>query len=180
MVITDIISHPYPASSVIPDHCQITIDRRTLVGETQASVLKEMNKALALDFPSSKPIKLSGKDKPKLKEYAISIPTASAPCYTGTELGGKRFFPAWKIGDGAPIVGYAYQAMEEVGLPLKKGYYPFCTDGSESSGNRNIPTIGFGPSSPSLAHTIDEYVEFDQVILARDVYKELAQCFRVE
>ncbi len=171
MVVTDIISRPYPGSSVIADHCQITIDRRTLVGETKESLLTEMNDSLALDFPSHTESK---------REFSCTIPTASAPCYTGESLGGERFFPAWQIEEDAPLVGYAWEAMESCGLSLQKGYYPFCTDGSESAGNRKIPTIGFGPSSPSLAHTVDEYVVFEQVLVARDVYRELARIFRVE
>ena len=51
MVVTDIISRPYPGSSVIADHCQITSNRRTLVGETKESLRTEMNDSLALDFP---------------------------------------------------------------------------------------------------------------------------------
>ena len=182
MVITDIISHPYPGSSVIPDHCVITIDRRTLVGETKESLLSEMNQALALDFPNTQMGENQGQInfEGKHKEFSCTIPSATEPCYTGELLGGQRFFPAWQIDDKAPLVGFAWEAMRKTGLPQERGYYPFCTDGSESSGNRNIPTIGFGPSSPSLAHIADEYVEFDQVTVARDMYAELAKAFRVE
>lgn len=170
-VVTDIISRPYPGSSVIPDHCQITIDRRTLVGETKESLLTEMEEALALDFPSH---------SKENSEFSCTIPIASAPCYTGEPLGGERFFPAWQIEEDASIVRYAYEAMKKAGLSVQGGYYPFCTDGSESAGNRSIPTIGFGPSSPSLAHIIDEYVKFDQVLVAREVYATLAKVFRAE
>jgi len=182
MIITDIISHPYPGSSVIPDHCQITIDRRTLVGETQETLLAEMQEALALDFPQAPNNKQTGHSdrKDTLQEFSCTIPCATEPCYTGELLGGERFFPAWQIEEESPLVGFAWEAMRKIGLPTEKGYYPFCTDGSESSGNRGIPTIGFGPSSPSLAHIIDEYVEFDQVTVARDVYAELARVFRAE
>ncbi|HKL58781.1 MAG TPA: YgeY family selenium metabolism-linked hydrolase [Sphaerochaeta sp.] len=177
MVVTDIISRPYPGSSVIPDHCQITIDRRTLVGETKESILSEMEAELSLVFPSSavtnQPDGSNGH-----RDFACTIPTASALCYTGEILGGQRFFPAWQIEEDAPLVGHGFEAMGKCGLPLERGYYPFCTDGSESSGNRNIPTIGFGPSSPSLAHIIDEYVQFDQVLVSRDVYAQLAKTFR--
>jgi len=181
MVITDIISHPYPGSSVIPDHCKVTIDRRTLLGETKESLLSEMQAALALDFPNTPFSKETGhRNLEKMQqEFSCTIPSATELCYTGEPLGGQRFFPAWQIEPKAPLVGFAWEAMRNTGLPLESGYYPFCTDGSESSGNRNIPTIGFGPSSPSLAHSIDEYVAFEQVLTARDVYAELAMVFRV-
>ncbi|HKM06028.1 MAG TPA: YgeY family selenium metabolism-linked hydrolase [Sphaerochaeta sp.] len=169
MVVTDIISKPYPGSSVIPDHCQITIDRRTIVGETQESLLSGMQAELAKDFPLANDTR---------QEFSCTIPSASAPCYTGEPLGGQRFFPAWKIEEDAPLVGFAFEAMKRAGLSLQRGYYPFCTDGSESAGKRDIPTIGFGPSSPSLAHIIDEYVEFDQVLVAKEVYAGMAKVYR--
>ncbi|CAG0946937.1 hypothetical protein ANRL1_03457 [Anaerolineae bacterium] len=39
MVLTDIISDPYPGYSVIPSRCRVTYDRRLLPGETIESVL---------------------------------------------------------------------------------------------------------------------------------------------
>ena len=174
MVVTDIMSHPYPGSSVIPDYCMITLDRRTLEGETKASLLFAIEQALLLDFPPNQGNMSSGKP-----EFSCTIPSASEPCYTGKSLGGQRFFPAWQIEEDSPLPTFAWEAMKRCNLPREKGYYPFCTDGSESAGNRGIPTIGFGPSSPKLAHIIDEYIEFDQVCIARNVYKELARVWRI-
>ena len=39
LALTDIISDPYPAYSVIPSRCRVTYDRRLLAGETEADVL---------------------------------------------------------------------------------------------------------------------------------------------
>ena len=39
LALTDIISDPYPAYSVIPSRCRVTYDRRLLAGETEAGVL---------------------------------------------------------------------------------------------------------------------------------------------
>ena len=32
------------------------------------------------------------------------------------------------------------------------------------AGEAGIPTVGFGPSTERLAHTIDEYIEIDQLV----------------
>ena len=58
-------------------------------------------------------------------------------------------------------------------IPLEIGYWPFCTNGVESMGNRKINTIGFGPGNEELAHTTDEYIEIQQIKEAYKVYEDL-------
>ena len=42
LVPTDIASRPYPALSVVPDHCIVTFDRRTLPGEREEDVVEQL------------------------------------------------------------------------------------------------------------------------------------------
>ena len=49
LALTDIISDPYPAYSVIPSRCRVTYDRRLLAGETEAGVLGEITGLPGLD-----------------------------------------------------------------------------------------------------------------------------------
>ena len=42
MALTDIISDPYPAYSVIPSRCRVTYDRRLLAGDTADGVLGDL------------------------------------------------------------------------------------------------------------------------------------------
>ena len=44
--LTDIKSFPYPGSSVVPDFCKVTYDRRLLVRETEESVLAPIERIL--------------------------------------------------------------------------------------------------------------------------------------
>ena len=53
--------------------------------------------------------------------------------------------------------------------------YSFCTNGSHYAGEAGIRTIGFGPSREDLAHTIDEYIEVDQLIKATEGYQGILQ-----
>ncbi|EQJ38412.1 M20/M25/M40 family metallo-hydrolase, partial [Clostridioides difficile] len=48
--------------------------------------------------------------------------------------------------------------------------YSFCTNGSHYAGEAGIRTIGFGPSKENLAHTIDEYIELDQLFKGAEGY----------
>ncbi|MDR7079467.1 acetylornithine deacetylase/succinyl-diaminopimelate desuccinylase-like protein [Neobacillus niacini] len=47
-----------------------------------------------------------------------------------------------------------------------------CTNGSETSGHRNIPTIGMGPGSILQGHIVDEYIEIEQINKVTDIYLE--------
>ena len=50
---------------------------------------------------------------------------------------------------------------------------PFCTNGSESAGERNIPTIGLGPGNERDAHIVDESISVEQLKHAVTVYRNL-------
>lgn len=163
-VITDIISTPYPGSSVVPNHCRITIDRRLLVGETEASVLAQINDILANLKEAD--AEFSGR---------VELVKGEALCYTGQKIAGLRFFPAWLMERNSPVVLEAEQALKELGLAAAIGTYSFCTNGSQSAGVRGIDTLGFGPSRENLAHSVDEYVEVAQLEDAFRGYFALAR-----
>lgn len=162
--VTDVMSHPYPGLSVIPERCDATFDRRLLVGETEESVLAEIEAALDR-------IK---EGYPQLQAQE-SIAVDRFTSWTGAEVVAPNFAPAWRMADDAPIVQAAAGALEAVGLEPVLSHYAFCTNGSESAGRRGIPTIGFGPGDEAQAHTIDESVEIEELYRAADGYAALAR-----
>ena len=85
----------------------------------------------------------------------------------------KKFFKPWVIDKNHKLFRSLIQAVQRNNIPIDLGYWPFCTNGVESMGNRKINTIGFGPCNEELAHTIDEYVEIQQLFDASKVYQEL-------
>ena len=62
-----------------------------------------------------------------------------------------------------------------MGYTPKIDQYNFCTNGSHYAGELGIPTLGLGPSRENLAHTVDEYVELDQLHQAADCYGGVLQ-----
>ena len=152
MVLTDIISNPYPGASVVPDYCRATYDRRLLVGETKESVLAEVQEYIDI---------LKGEDSSF--DAKVSITSGSERCYTGTTISAERFFPAWEIDKDHYLVQSAVKALEESGLPHELSHYSFCTNGSHFAAEAGIPSIGYGPSLESLAHVQDEYVEVSEL-----------------
>ena len=151
--LTDIKSSPYPGASVVPDYCRATYDRRLLVGETKASVLAPLQAALAEMTQSDPQFKGS-----------ISYAIGHDQCFTGNPIEGERFFPGWVFEEQDEFVQLALTGLNSVGITPKIQQYSFCTNGSHFAGEAGIQTIGFGPSRENLAHTIDEYVEIEQLV----------------
>ena len=160
LVLTDIKSSPYPGASVVPDYCRATFDRRLLTGETPESVLAPLT-GLAE--------KLMAEDH-ELK-VKISYASETQKCYTGAEITGQRFFPGWLYQEDEPFVQAVYAEMKKGGFNPEITQYNFCTNGSHYAGEAGIRTIGLGPSRENLAHTIDEYVEIDQLTGAAEAYQ---------
>ena len=160
--LTDIISYPYPGASVVPQRCVATLDRRLLVGETEDSVLAPIRAVidrLAADDPQfSARAYLRGERK---------------VCYTGETIEATRFFPAWLYGETDGFVVSCLEALQELGDDPILTHYSFCTNGSHYAGEAHIPTVGYGPSPESLAHTIDEYVSVSQLTRAAEGYAAL-------
>ncbi len=163
MVLTDIISRPYPGVSVVPDLCRATFDRRLLVGETIESVVQHVSGCLdALR-----------KQDPEF-EARVSIAQADHSTYTGYSVKAPKFAPAWKFEREHPLVRLSAQALRKAGIEFSIGAYAFCTNGSYSAGKLGIPTVGFGPGEENQAHTIDESISIDALLKALDGYLAIA------
>ncbi|WP_010259934.1 YgeY family selenium metabolism-linked hydrolase [Treponema primitia] len=157
--LTDIKSSPYPGASVVPEYCRATYDRRLLTGETRESVLAPINELLA---------KLMAED-PQMKVSA-SYAEGKEKCHTGNEIRGERFFPGWLYEENSDFVQAVFSELKGMGYTPSITQYNFCTNGSHYAGEAGIKTLGLGPSQENLAHTINEYIEIDQLIKVTDCY----------
>ncbi|WP_408639964.1 YgeY family selenium metabolism-linked hydrolase [Diplocloster agilis] len=157
--LTDIKSSPYPGASVVPEYCRATYDRRLLVGESKESVLAPIREVLE---------KLEREDA----EFSagVSFAVGEEICYTGEHIAGERFFPGWLQEEQEPFIQDVVRQLKSMGYEPDITRYNFCTNGSHYAGEAGIPTIGLGPSVESLAHTIDEYVEVEQLVKASECY----------
>ncbi|MEG1525087.1 MAG: YgeY family selenium metabolism-linked hydrolase [Clostridia bacterium] len=150
--LTDIKSLPYPGASVVPDDCVATYDRRLLTGETTQTVL----------MPILQCIEELHQEDPSIRAHAFYT-VGDEPCYTGETIHGERFFPAWLEDSEADYIQKVKARMDAAGINPAITQYNFCTNGSHYAGEAGIRTIGFGPSMENLAHTVDEYIEIDQL-----------------
>lgn len=124
------------------------------MGETEKSILAPIQQIL---------------DKHPDVRATVSVAEGSLTCYTGKSIPAKRFFPAWLLDEDHPLVQAAKAALPS--SPLS--HYSFCTNASHFCAEAGIPTIGYGPSEESLAHTVDEYISTAQLSLALDGYLAL-------
>jgi len=159
MVITDILSEPYPGHSVIPFRCRSTFDRRLLPGETPQSVLGGIDASLAV----------SGVD------YKASILCGKEVTWKGVSLESQKFFPGWVLTEDHPLVVKAIDGLRAAGLNPSLGAFRFCTNGSYSAGLAGIPTIGFGLGREQDAHTVDERISLKDLIAAACGYSGIIE-----
>jgi len=158
LVATDIISDPYPSISLIPPKVKVRFDRRTVPGETEDSILNQILDALK---------SIDG------QAFSLSVTRDTVQAYTGEVIEAPRIFAAWKIERGIPLVKAAEAGIIAAGLEPKFGFWGFCTNGSETAGKRNIPTIGLGPGIEDEAHIADESISVEELRKAKIVYEHL-------
>jgi putative selenium metabolism hydrolase len=159
MALTDIISDPYPAYSVIPSRCRVTYDRRLLAGDTAEGVLSAIT-----GLPALAGINLRA-----------TIAQGEHTTYTGALLTGAKFLPAFVFGEDHPFVQAALGGLRAAGLAPKIGAYRFCTNAAYSAGMAGVPTIGFGPGREEDAHVIDERVAVEDVLAAERGYRGIIE-----
>jgi putative selenium metabolism hydrolase len=158
LALTDIISDPYPAYSVIPSRCRVTYDRRLLAGETEAGVLENLRGLADLEG-------LAG------VELRAAIAQGEHKTYTGAVLRGPKFLPAWLLEESDPFVQTALRGLRAAGLDPQFGAYRFCTNAAYSAGTAGVPTVGFGPGREQDAHVIDEALSLEELIVAEHGYR---------
>lgn len=154
MVLTDIISEPYPGHSVIPYRCHVTYDRRLLPGESQAGLLAALE-----SLPDLHGI-----------EYTATLAPLEQTTYTGKVFRGEKFYPAWLLPETHPFVQAALQGLRSVGLSPRLGAYRFCTNAAYSAGVAGLPTVGFGIGREEDAHTVDESIAVADLLTAAQGY----------
>lgn len=157
--LTDIISDPYPGVSTIPSRCLVTYDRRLMVGETAEEILGRI-----VSHPSLAGI-----------EVRATIAQGEHRTYTGAQLTGPKFLPAWLLSEDHPFLKAVMRGLTSAGLVPELDVYRFCTNAAYSAGTAGVPTIGFGPGQDGQAHVVDEHLEISALLAARDGYRGIIE-----
>jgi putative selenium metabolism hydrolase len=153
MELVEIVSSPFPGTSIVPDRCTVRWDRRLVRGETRESVLAGVRAALA-----------------GLAKVEAGYLDVTMPCYTGATLRSDDFHPAWEIAPSHPLTQAALASAAAAGLKARTCPVAYCTNGSGSAGERGIPSLVIGPGDPALLHVVDEHITVEQLALGVAVY----------
>jgi acetylornithine deacetylase/succinyl-diaminopimelate desuccinylase-like protein len=94
--------------------------------------------------------------------------------HTGKVYRARRASPPWALDEHHPLVVALLQAGRDAGLRPGLSKWVFATEGAYTAGVAQIPTIGFGPGDPNLAHTCNENIPLEQVTSAASTYAALA------
>jgi acetylornithine deacetylase/succinyl-diaminopimelate desuccinylase family protein len=131
--------------NVVPDRCEIEVDRRLLPNEKKEEVLKEIK--VAIDF-------IQAQDP--LFKYQIEEIDYAEPS---------------EIHPEEEIIRIGLEACREVRgkKPAVRGFSGF-TDGRFYINPFRIPALIFGPGGADQSHTTDESVEVDNLIHAAKIY----------
>jgi putative selenium metabolism hydrolase len=156
LVATDIASRPYPALSVVPDHCIVTFDRRTLPGEREEDVVEPLRAAVAAAV------------EPHGARARVSLGIDRFDSYSGAPVEAPNYADAWFTDPGEAPAATALAA-----LGAEPHYWMFCTNGSGTAA-LGIPTLGYGPGDETLAHRVDEFIELDELYAGAEGYAALA------
>lgn len=137
--------------NVVPEECELLIDRRVLPGDTEESVVR-----------------------------GIVDRIASLGLSPGTdfELVVDTFCEPSEIDAGHPFVGDVADSFAAMtGRAPGTTGLPFTTDARFMRNQLGIPAVVFGPGRLEVAHTVDEYVEVDALVTAVAVYAHLFASF---
>lgn len=153
------IKSPADDCSVIPDRCEMIIDRRLTLGENETIALSEIQRVIVREGV----------------EADVEVTEYEATSHTGYACRGRGHYPAWVLREDHPLVQAAIRGIRaELSRRPEITHWPFSTEGVYTAGIAGIPTIGFGPGDPDLAHRADEHVALADVHAATGAYARIA------
>lgn len=131
-------------SNMVPDFCEIEVDRRTLPGETQEEILAEIE--AALDGVRAEVADL----RARVEVFGWGEASETPP--------------------GMRVVELLTEASQRFGFESYELGYMGMTDARFMINQASVPAVIFGPGDIGLAHTVGEYVEVDELVRATRAY----------
>jgi len=143
----EIASEPKASVGMVPHRCTARLALRLLPGETAHAVLERTRAGLG-----------------GLDGVSVHLESLTQTCCTGLPLAMAEFIPAWKNQD--PIL--QSRLLEALGTsPFAAPY----TTNASAAAALGIPVFLLGPGSIAQAHTVDEWIDLEQLNAAAQAYE---------
>lgn len=158
ITVTNLVCKP-GALSIIPDECEISIDRRYMPDQTIEDLLKEFESLFTELIKEDSEFNATVCSR-KIMERS----------YTGHEKEVQKYHPPWIVDEDDPLVKKSLKALRSIGQNPQIKYWKFGTDGSMTAGLLGIPTIGYSGTEEVYAHTPEERVNIDMMMQSLEGY----------
>lgn len=133
------------APNVVPDRAWLLMDRRTLPGDTSASMQAELRRALEAGGLADVDV-----TEVRMGKYPLSTPLEH------------------------PALVACQRALSRAGRDPNVGSVAFATDAGMFA-REGIPSLVLGPGSITQAHTEAEYIEIEQLELMVGIFEQLLE-----
>lgn len=141
--------------NAIPSKASIYVDRRLIKGETYEIIKDEMNEII------------------KGTKATWDIFKVTGESWTGEKVVLESFMPYWDISVKNHLTKKAIDSYKEINDDdVELMIWDFSTNGVATD-KLNIPTIGFGPGDPKMAHMKNEHCSIEEITKACNFYTNL-------
>lgn len=166
-VLTGLYTTPPFSEKAIPDRCTAFFERRVLLKERREMILDNFTEALKADFEEN-----------VRNSVDVSLAVSEGRCYTGAPLISEQFVSAWIQEEDSTFLKVVARGLRRSGIHPNVSHSPgFGTSGCIYAAEQGLPTVIFGPCHPSQPHSVDEFVELDQLFKACEGYYHIAAEF---
>ncbi|WP_312118113.1 YgeY family selenium metabolism-linked hydrolase [Brevibacillus reuszeri] len=150
------ISSVSASLNAVPSECEVYLDRRMVLGETEETIKSEMDRII------------------QGKEAAWEIGTLRRKSWTGVEITYDPIHLPWKIDEKHELTQACNAAFVQTfgSEPQEYDFWDFGTN-AVTPVSMGIPTIGFGPGDYKLAHMTNESCEVKQIVESCHFYTTL-------
>jgi succinyl-diaminopimelate desuccinylase len=137
-------------TNVVPDHCSITLDMRTVPSQDHAALIEEVRRTA--------------------EDVARSVDDSIRVDITVDQDDGSVETAA----DEPLVAATAASVREATGRDPQVAGVTYATDAAVLAPGFDIPMVICGPGAPGMAHQPDESVEVEQLVGAASTYADLA------
>jgi len=138
--------HGGSKENIIPDRCEMVLDRRMIPGEKAEDVVRELKDVIDPILKKERDLKIELKVRP-------------------------NSWDPYLLSENESIVQTVIESVREVtGKKAEIGAKAGCTDGSHLFHMAGIPTVLFGPGDGNVGHKADEWVSIENIAASTKIF----------